>query len=292
MRLNTYIEERNVKMKKTAYLLVPSALFLLILSACGTSSEAESEQAPAEEVNVAEETAADDTETQKEEKAQEESETAVSNEEETNTAASAEETPSTENDESGENESSADNSSTENAAEETAPETEASVSENGEADQASENTVEEETNAAEEEGNAMEEADGVTETVTLYFSDDQLMETLTEERSVTADTKENLPAAALEAWIAGPESEGMFSPVNTDTTVQYVESDGSQAVVSFSSDFAESNVGSSGDAAIMEQIASIMSQFGYSSTQLLIEGEINPSIFGHVDTSSPIKAGQ
>ncbi|WP_252313172.1 GerMN domain-containing protein [Sinobaca sp. H24] len=278
-------------MKKTAYLLVPSALFLLILSACGTSSEAESEQAPAEEVNVTEETAAEETETQKEGEAQEESETAAANEEEADTAASAEEAQSTENDESGENESSADNSSTENAAEETAPETEASVSESEEADQSSENTVEKETNAPEEE-NTMEEADGVTETVTLYFSDDQLMETLTEERSVTADTKENLPAAALEAWIAGPESEGMFSPVNADTTVQYVESDGSQATVSFSSAFAESNVGSSGDAAIMEQIASIMSQFGYSSTQLLIEGETNTSIFGHVDTSSPIKAGE
>ncbi|WP_252311168.1 GerMN domain-containing protein [Sinobaca sp. H24] len=281
-------------MKKMTYLLVPSALSLLILSACGTSSGSESEQAPADEANsteeTQEETAAEETESAEEtETTEEESAASEGNEPDAGDSAEPAEEESAE---SGGDESSANEALEEAEAqeEEETTETETSTSNNEESREASDNRSEEETSTSAEEENTMEETDEVTETVTLYFSDDQLMETLTEERSVTADSEENLPAAALQAWIAGPDSDGMFSPVNPDTTVQSVEGSGSQATVSFSSAFVESNVGSSGDAAIMNQIASIMSQFGYSSTQILIDGEVNESIFGHVETGSPIEA--
>ncbi|WP_010272358.1 GerMN domain-containing protein [Paenibacillus senegalensis] len=133
-----------------------------------------------------------------------------------------------------------------------------------------------------------EASDKVTETVTLYFTDTDLMNNYSVEREVSAESAEDLPKAALEAWMAGPDHEGLGNLVPPGVVVEYVKGEGGIAEVSFSSELKNANLGSSGEMFLLEQIALIMKQFGYDSTQILIEGEIEESLLGHVTTSEPI----
>lgn len=128
----------------------------------------------------------------------------------------------------------------------------------------------------------------ITETVTLYFSDTDLMSNYSVEREITAESEEDLPKAALEAWIAGPDHEALGNLVPPGVVVEYVKGVGGIAEVSFSSELKNANLGSSGELFLLDQIALIMKQFGYDSTQILIEGEIEESLLGHVTTSEPI----
>ncbi|WP_026702715.1 GerMN domain-containing protein [Salibacterium aidingense] len=130
----------------------------------------------------------------------------------------------------------------------------------------------------------------VTETVTLYFSDNELLETYKEEQEVEADSEEEIPAAALQAWIDGPEHEELTSHFQEDVEVQSVEESDGVAEVSFSESFLDTNAGSSAEMAITEQIALMMEQFGYEETKILIEGEEESSLFGHMDATEPITA--
>src|SRR5690606_14959458 len=46
-------------------------------------------------------------------------------------------------------------------------------------------------------------------TVSLYFSDDELMETYRVEKEIEIASEEESAKAALEAWIHGPEQDGL-----------------------------------------------------------------------------------
>ncbi|MFD2705936.1 GerMN domain-containing protein [Salibacterium lacus] len=129
----------------------------------------------------------------------------------------------------------------------------------------------------------------VTETVTLYFSDNQLLEKYTEEQEVEASSEEALPAAALQAWIDGPNSDQLTShfPEDSSVEVQSVEGADGTAEVSFSPSFLDINAGSGAEMAITEQIALIMQQFGYDQTKILVDGEEESSLFGHMDATQP-----
>ncbi|RSL34980.1 spore gernimation protein GerM [Salibacterium salarium] len=170
-------------------------------------------------------------------------------------------------------------------------------------DETDEGTSEEENNLEEEPSNdesttGVEQEDTVetnstnevTETVTLYFSDNEVLETYKEEQDVTADSEEEIPAAALEAWIQGPDHEELTSHFQNEIEVDSVEEENGVAQVSFSDSFLEANIGSSAELAITEQIALIMEQFGYDETKILIEGEEESSLFGHMDATEPITA--
>ncbi|MDQ0299941.1 spore germination protein GerM [Salibacterium salarium] len=170
-------------------------------------------------------------------------------------------------------------------------------------DETDEGTSEDENNSEEEPSNdesntGVEQEDTVetdstnevTETVTLYFSDNEVLETYKEEQDVTADSEEEIPVAALEAWIQGPEHEELTSHFQSEIEVDSVEEEDGVAQVSFSDSFLEANVGSSAELAITEQIALIMEQFGYDETKILIEGEEESSLFGHMDATEPVTA--
>lgn len=131
----------------------------------------------------------------------------------------------------------------------------------------------------------------ITETVTLYFADDQLLEMYKEDREIVAASEEELPKKALEAWIDGPEHDQLVSFFNSDVEVQSVEENNGVAEVSFSSSFLDINTGSTGEMYITEQIALIMEQFGYDQTKILIDGEEVETFFGHVTGTEPIDAG-
>ncbi|WP_368503724.1 GerMN domain-containing protein [Alkalihalophilus sp. As8PL] len=168
------------------------------------------------------------------------------------------------------------------------------VEEATENDDSTEEIVEE---AATEEETTEEESteEPVTEETTntpvyLFFADDQVMDIYKEERSIVA-ADEDLFKATFEAWVQGPESGNLVSLIPSNVEVQSVEEHEGVAHVSFSSDLLDAQLGSGTEEMLLQQIALTMKQFGFSSTKVLIDGEEHPELFGHIDTSSAIEAG-
>ncbi|TWI57184.1 GerMN domain-containing protein [Halalkalibacter nanhaiisediminis] len=131
--------------------------------------------------------------------------------------------------------------------------------------------------------------DATVTPVELVFSDDQVMDLFRVERQIEA-TDEELFVATLEAWVAGPTEDGLVSLVPANVEVQSVEEIDGVAHVSFSSELLDAQVGSGVEEMLLQQVAMIMKQFGFNETQILIDGEVQPELFGHIDTSEPTVA--
>ncbi|PSL42446.1 sporulation and spore germination protein [Salsuginibacillus halophilus] len=197
----------------------------------------------------------------------EENGTATNGEVEETTEGADEETDLTDEDE--------DEDDDDNGEEETSEE---GVSENGEAD-----TDEE---AAEE----TESEEAYTETVKLYYSDEELMNYYYEEVEITADHEGEAPVESLSAWLAGPQTDGLVQALPENVEVQSVESDGETAIVSFNEALLETHMGSSSEMALFDQVALIMEQFGYENTQIVIDGEEQEQLFGHMTGTEAVEA--
>lgn len=126
--------------------------------------------------------------------------------------------------------------------------------------------------------------------VTLFFADKDLMDTFGVETEIKADSEQDLPKAALEAWMKGSNKEELTNLVPPEVVVEYVKSENGVAQVSFSKEILNANLGSSGEIMMVEQITLVMKQFGYDSTQILVEGKAVESLLGHVTTDKPITA--
>ncbi len=151
-------------------------------------------------------------------------------------------------------------------------------------------TVDSETAETETENTKTnEEVSETTTSIELVFSDDQVMDMYRVDRQLIT-TEDNLLIATLEAWIQGPTEEGLVSIIPSDVDVQSVEDKDGIAHVSFSSELLNAQVGSGTEYMLVQQIAMAMKQFGFDETQILIDGEIHPELFGHLDTSQPIVA--
>ncbi len=135
-----------------------------------------------------------------------------------------------------------------------------------------------------------EEDEGTTQTVTLYFSDNELMKVYRVQKEITVAEGEQAEVVALQAWIEGPDEEDLTNLLPPDVVVEYVEDKDGVAHVSFSREILNANLGSSGEAFLITQIVMIMEQFGYEQTQILVEGEIVESLLGHVETAKPLQA--
>ena len=136
-----------------------------------------------------------------------------------------------------------------------------------------------------------DQEEGEELTVTLYFADADLVENYRVQKVITVAEGENPAQAALQAWVKGPDEEGLTGLVPKEVVVEYVEEKDGLVEVSFSKDILNANVGSAGELLIMEQIAMIMEQFGYKETQILVEGEVVETLFGHMSADQPIQAG-
>lgn len=126
--------------------------------------------------------------------------------------------------------------------------------------------------------------------ISLYFTDVALADIYRERQTVQISEDELLEMVALESWIKGPNSNMLTPLVSAETEVLSVESVDGVAEVNFSKEIQDSQVGSTGEAYILQQIVMIMEQFGYESTQILVEGEIIESLFGHVVINEPLFA--
>ncbi|WP_100832427.1 GerMN domain-containing protein [Alteribacter populi] len=181
-----------------------------------------------------------------------------------------------------------------NVGEEVTEETdeEGSKEENEESEESQEGDTSENEGTSEEESEESTEEDeaAMINEVTFYFSDDQLMEKfrVTSDQSVTSD--EQGAKEALQEWAGGPNKEGLANLVPEGTTVQSVTFVDDVAHVSFSSEIAEANLGSSGELMLSEQLAMMMVQFGFDRTQLLIDEEVPSEFLGHLDVSEPFTA--
>lgn len=133
-------------------------------------------------------------------------------------------------------------------------------------------------------------AEGDLHEVVLYFSDNEAMNIYRVKTEVVAESEMDLPKAALEAWVKGPEHEELVGVVPSDVIIEYVEDVDGVAHVSFSREIQEMGMGSTGEIMLVEQLAMIMEQFGFESTQILVEGEMGDSLFGHLYTADPILA--
>lgn len=135
-----------------------------------------------------------------------------------------------------------------------------------------------------------EEADLVSKTVALYFTDKDLMTMYRVQTKIEADSEADLPEAALKAWMLGTEHDDLTNLVPPEVIIEKIEFKDGIAYVSFSGELRNANLGSSGEMFLIEQIVMIMKEFGYGSTQILVEGEAEESTLGHVTTSEPIDA--
>lgn len=134
------------------------------------------------------------------------------------------------------------------------------------------------------------EAEEDLQEVVLYFSDNEAMNIYRVKTEVVAKTESEIPRAALEAWIKGPEHEELVGVIPSNVIVEDVEDIDGVAHVSFSKEIQEKGLGSTGEIMLVEQLAMIMEQFGFDSTQILVEGEMGDSLFGHLYTADPIIA--
>lgn len=125
--------------------------------------------------------------------------------------------------------------------------------------------------------------------VELIFSDDNLMTEYKETHTISYEKKADLPLLALKAWQNGPKSQKLVSLLPASVEIQSVKKDGHTAIVSLSSNVKQAaNLGSTGEQFLMEQIATIMSQFGFKNTKIVLNGKETDTILGHMDASTPI----
>lgn len=128
----------------------------------------------------------------------------------------------------------------------------------------------------------LEETPEVLESINLYYVDTDLMGNYRVEIKDTYTKDIEGMKKALELWIAGPVEEGLQSLVPQDVKVQEIEIVDGVAYVSFSNELLNANVGSSGEAFLIEQIVMVVEQFGYDEVFILIDGEIDENFLGHV----------
>lgn len=128
----------------------------------------------------------------------------------------------------------------------------------------------------------------VTKTIALYYADKDLNTQFRVKTEITADTEADLPKAALNLWMKGPKQAELANLVPPGVVVESIEIKDGVAYVSFSSELKNANLGSGGELYLLDQIALIMKEFGYDKTQILIEGQIEETLLGHVSTDVPL----
>ncbi|MFT9846630.1 GerMN domain-containing protein [Aneurinibacillus sp. REN35] len=125
--------------------------------------------------------------------------------------------------------------------------------------------------------------------VMLVFSDTDLMEQYKEARTIKYKKEENLPTIALMAWQNGPQSKKLTSLMPKEVKIQSLKKEGDTAIISLSPEIKKANLGSTGEMFLLEEMATILQQFGYKNMKVVIDGKEVDTILGHVDTTSPIE---
>ncbi len=127
--------------------------------------------------------------------------------------------------------------------------------------------------------------------VTFYFSDEQAMYLLPEERTITKGDK-SLEAAVIQDLINGPEKDGLVRTIPEGTKLISITVVNGVANVNFSKEFQSKHWGgSAGETMTLYSVVNSLGELtGIEKVQFLLEGEKKESILnGNMDTTVPIE---
>jgi len=127
------------------------------------------------------------------------------------------------------------------------------------------------------------------DTVTLYFPRGDSGDLVPEERTIGDDT--DMERAAILALMAGPKTEGLSPSIPEGTRLLDFRMEGKVAVIDFSEEIRTNHIG--GSTGEMMTIYSIADTMGGLPTvervKLLIEGQEEETLLGHLDISGEIE---
>lgn len=123
--------------------------------------------------------------------------------------------------------------------------------------------------------------------IELYFGNNQGDKIVKEMRSVNETS--NLPKAAMEQLIAGPESKDLIDTIPEGTKILNVDIIKGVAYANFSSELSTKHWGGSAmEALTIQSIVDTLSQFnGVKQVKILLDGSPADTIAGHIDVSQP-----
>lgn len=132
----------------------------------------------------------------------------------------------------------------------------------------------------------------VEKEITLYFSDDQAMYLQSETRLVTIEKDretEQLPAAVINELIAGPKDSNLYRTIPPEAKLLGIEIKDGIAYVNFSEELRTRHWGgSTGEAMTMGSIVNSLTELnGIEKVLVLINGETQETLVGHLDISQP-----
>lgn len=126
-------------------------------------------------------------------------------------------------------------------------------------------------------------------TVTLYFSDENVMYLCPESRTIKTDD-ENLCKAVAQEVIKGPKSRGLLKTVSGDVKVLSAKTKDNVCTIDLSEEFSAYNVGGSTKEtmAVYSIVSSLCALDGIDSVKINIDGNQNPDFGGHFSLDAPL----
>jgi germination protein M len=128
-----------------------------------------------------------------------------------------------------------------------------------------------------------------SESITLYFGDQEAMYLVPEVRQVVKGNQ-TLEEVVIAELIEGPSQSDLFQTVPKEAKLISIEVVDSVAYVNFNQDFQSKHWGgSTGEAMTLYSITNSLAKLpGIDQVQFLLEGKKQEAILGHSDTSEPI----
>lgn len=133
-----------------------------------------------------------------------------------------------------------------------------------------------------------------TQTVTLYFSDDQANFLSPENREIEVKQSQTLETQIVEQIIAGPKNKNLYPTVPTETKIRNIKTEEGICYVDLSNDFVtKSGGGSAGETMTIYSIVNSLTELeNVKKVQFLIEGE-KISVFKDLfDFSKPFERNE
>lgn len=133
----------------------------------------------------------------------------------------------------------------------------------------------------------------VKQEITLYFADNEAMYLLPENREITVAEKasqEEIVKTALNELINGPENTEYYPTIPEKTKLLSVKMEQDTLYLDFSEELKTGHPGgSAGEILTIMSIVNTAAEIaGVEKVQILIEGEKQETLAGHIDISEPI----
>lgn len=128
--------------------------------------------------------------------------------------------------------------------------------------------------------------------VSLYFSDDQAMYLIPEQRNITIKgetTDEKIITSIVEELIKGPENQTLIPTIPPESKLLGVKINNHLAEINFSEELKTKHWGgSTGELMTINSLVNSVTELeNIEEVLLLIEGEVNESLIGHLYTKEP-----